>query len=127
MDDEFLHRLRREPPTDFATRLKSQLDRAAPTRPRRAKWITGFALFGAAFALVAAPSRHILQELFERATSSLLPPSQQMPVSDRPVTVDSTSPPGGRTQSPRTQQQLRSGSAAPHAPALEITRSATCD
>jgi cytochrome c556 len=119
MDDKFLHRLRREPPSDFATRLKSQLDRSAPTRPYRARWITGFAVLGAAFALVAAPSRHALLALFESATSNPPPPSQKMPVSDNPATVATTSLQGGRTDSPPAEPPSHSASAAPPAPVLE--------
>jgi cytochrome c556 len=119
MDDKFLHQLRREPPTDFATRLKSQLDRSAPTRPHSARWITGFAVFGAAFALVAAPSRHALLAFFESATISPPPPTQKTPISDNPATVEATDLPGGRPDWPRTDQPLRSGKAAAPAPALE--------
>lgn len=68
MDDQFLHRLRRDPPEGFATRLKWQLDRPSasrPSRPSRARVLLGFAIFGTAFALVTPPARRVLGELFE--------------------------------------------------------------
>jgi cytochrome c556 len=64
MDDQFLHRLRRDPPPGFATRLKWQLDRPAPARASRARLLLVFAIFGSAFALVSPTARHALGALF---------------------------------------------------------------
>lgn len=64
MDDQFLHRLRREPPAAFATRLKWQLDRPVPTRRLGSRLILGLAICGTAFALVFPPSRHLLAGWF---------------------------------------------------------------
>jgi cytochrome c556 len=64
MDDEFLHRLRRDPPAGFAARLKRQLDRPVPVRPSRTHLIFGLAIFGTAFALTASPVRHTIAEWF---------------------------------------------------------------
>ena len=66
MDDQFLHHLRRDPPAGFATRLKWQLDRPAPTRPSRLRLLLLFAIFGTAFALVAPPARRALVSLFDQ-------------------------------------------------------------
>jgi phosphate transport system substrate-binding protein len=60
MNDEFLHRIRKTPPTEFLSELKSRLDRQSPAPPPRRRWsftrglITGLMLGGAAFALTAA-------------------------------------------------------------------------
>src|SRR5690242_19718511 len=45
MNDDFLHRIRTEPPEDFLARLKSRLDKqlAPPKRTRRASWLRGLA------------------------------------------------------------------------------------
>jgi cytochrome c556 len=69
MDDQFLHRLRRDPPAGFATRLKWQLDRPPALRSPRSRILLVFAIFGTAFALVAPPSRRVLGELFEQQAS----------------------------------------------------------
>jgi cytochrome c556 len=68
MDDEFLHRLRREPPAAFATRLKWQLDRPVPARRSRSRLILGLAICGTAFALVSPPGRRALGEWFATTT-----------------------------------------------------------
>ncbi len=67
MDDQFLHRLRREPPASFAARLKWQLDRPARLPRSRARLLLLFAIFGTAiaFALVSAPARRVIGELFD--------------------------------------------------------------
>jgi cytochrome c556 len=89
MDDQFLHRLRREPPGGFATRLKWQLDRPAAARPSRVRLLLVFAIFGTAFALVSPPARRALGNLFDqtpgtaqappRARARLQPPPPSAP------------------------------------------------
>jgi cytochrome c556 len=69
MDDQFLHRLRREPPTNFAMRLKWQLDRPVPARRFRPRLLLLLALCGTAFALVSPPGRRALHEWFATTTS----------------------------------------------------------
>ena len=71
MDDQFLHRLRRDPPAGFATRLKWQLDRPVPARRFNSWLILGLVICGTAFALISAPGRHALGVWF--ATSSSRP------------------------------------------------------
>jgi cytochrome c556 len=80
MDDQFLHRLRRDPPAGFATRLKWQLDRPPALRSPRSRILLVFAIFGTAFALVAPPSRRVLGELFEQPASS---PATRVPSTHR--------------------------------------------
>src|ERR1700744_4887179 len=58
MDDQFLYRLRRDPPPGFAARLKRQLDRPAPLRPTRLQLLFALAIFGTAFALTSPTARH---------------------------------------------------------------------
>ena len=59
MNDDFLHRLRREPPPGFLAELKDKLDRqsAAPPRPRRLSFsrglIVGLLLATTAFAVTS--------------------------------------------------------------------------
>jgi cytochrome c556 len=67
MDDQFLHRLRRDPPAGFATRLKWQLDRPLAARPSRLRLLLAFAIFGTAFALVSPSARRALGNLFDQA------------------------------------------------------------
>ncbi len=64
MDDQFLQRLRRDPPAGFVARLKWQLDRPVAPSPARARLLLVCAIFGTAFALVSPPARRIFGELF---------------------------------------------------------------
>src|SRR5580692_11245614 len=82
MDDHFLHRLRREPPANFATRLKWQLDRPVPRRHVRPRLILLLALCGTAFALVAPPGRRVLGDWFTTAPN---PPQTASPESSTAV------------------------------------------
>jgi cytochrome c556 len=70
MDDQFLHRLRRDPPAGFASRLKRQLDRPTPVRPSRTQLILALAIFGTAFALTATPVRQTLATWFSKSTET---------------------------------------------------------
>jgi cytochrome c556 len=96
MDDQFLHRLRREPPAEFASRLKWQLDRPAPTRRYRSRLILGLAICAAAFALASPPGRRVWQDWFANTNSpaNTAPPEKSLPVSSpvRPAQVPG--PPG---------------------------------
>ena len=61
MNDDFLHNLRRDPPREFATRLKSRLDRqrAGRLERRRPSLFRGFSLallVGGAVSAIAAVS-----------------------------------------------------------------------
>jgi cytochrome c556 len=112
MDDQFLQRLRRDPPAGFAARLKWQLDRPAPTRPSRARLLLVLAIFGTAFALVSPPARRALGNLFDQAPGSPHAPSQR---SDLPQP-----PPGSaagvnrEAESPRSPASPRYGALIPH-------------
>ena len=75
MDDQFLHRLRREPPAAFAARLKWQLDRPLPARRWRSRLILGLAICGTAFALVSPPGRRAVSGWFASITASGPPPA----------------------------------------------------
>jgi cytochrome c556 len=75
MDDEFLQRLRRDPPAGFGARLKWQLDRPAPTRPSRGRVLLVLATFGTALALVSPPARRALGDLFAQPP----PPAAALP------------------------------------------------
>lgn len=90
MDDQFLHRLRRDPPAGFATRLKWQLDRPAPAPAPRARLLLVFAIFGTAFALVSPPARHALGELFDA--------DKTQPTATPPAAVSGAS---GQNEGPR--------------------------
>lgn len=65
MNDDFLYRLRTEPPAHFATALKARLDRA----PRRGVQVLrlglGVLLFGTAFAVVSPAVRHTVVEVVQ--------------------------------------------------------------
>ncbi|MGC1456775.1 MAG: cytochrome c [Steroidobacteraceae bacterium] len=76
MDDQFLHQLRREPPANFAIRLKSQLDRPVPVRRFRSRLILGLAIFGTAFALVSPPARRALGDWFATTSHPQLAPAE---------------------------------------------------
>jgi cytochrome c556 len=75
MNDQFLHQLRRQPPADFAIRLKWQLDRPVPMRRFKSRLILGLAIFGTAFALVSPPGRRALGDWFATTTT----PAQTAP------------------------------------------------
>lgn len=64
MNDDFLHKLRIDPPTAFAMRLKARLDRAANPRARFARWGLLALLCGTAFALVSPGVRHSILQWF---------------------------------------------------------------
>ena len=76
MDDQFLHRLRRDPPAGFATRLKWQLDRPVPARRFSSRLILGLVICGTAFALISAPGRHALSDWLATSTT---PPQSASP------------------------------------------------
>jgi cytochrome c556 len=69
MDDQFLHQLRREPPADFAVRLKWQLDRPVPPRRLNARLILALALCGTALSLGIPPGRRALIDWFATLTN----------------------------------------------------------
>jgi cytochrome c556 len=71
MNDQFLHRLRREPRAEFATRLKWQLDRPVQTRARAGRWLLGLAIFGTALALISPPARQAIQGLFTNTMNNV--------------------------------------------------------
>jgi cytochrome c556 len=122
MNDQFLHRLRREPPSEFATRLKWQLDRPVPRRPRAGRWLLGLAIFGTAFALVFPPARHALQGLFESATRDA-PVADDTTRRDAPALVNSSGTLAGRAN-PRPNvraAQFESATPLAHAPQLTTT------
>ncbi len=77
MDDQFLHRLRRDPPAGFATRLKWQLDRPVPARRFSSRLILGLVICGTAFALISAPGRRALSDWLATSTT---PPQSAPPV-----------------------------------------------
>jgi len=103
MDDQFLHRLRRDPPAGFAARLKRQLDRPAPVRPSRTHLRFGLAIFGTAFALTAPPLRHALAEWFSTPTAS----SPQAAASPRNDSSARAEPAGGIPGSPPAPPSVR--------------------
>lgn len=71
MNDEFLHRLRKEPRPEFAARLRSQLRRQSarlppPRAPSRARTLLGLLLLGGtAFAIAAVGMRGVPPSLLE--------------------------------------------------------------
>jgi cytochrome c556 len=119
MDDQFLHRLRREPPTAFAARLKWQLDRPLPARRWRSRLLLGLAICGTAFALVSPPGRRAVSSWFATSTASGPPPAQSeasLPhaLSEAP-SVDASN---GPSPSPRgTPQHFGAAPIAPPGPA----------
>jgi cytochrome c556 len=114
MDDHFLHQLRREPPTGFATRLKWQLDRPAPTRTSRARLILVFAIFGTAFALVSPQARRAFDDLYHKAVSNTHRQTDQRSLTRAPP-VASAGVSGDANRRPPTPRS-RTGLIVPHAP-----------
>jgi cytochrome c556 len=118
VDDQFLHRLRREPPIAFAVRLKWQLDRPLLKQPSRTPLLLVFAIFGTAFALVSPPVRHTLGELFGRgstnpgAASLESTPSQATPAASTDMDRDAGSSPSWPL--PRSASEL------PHRPPEQL-------
>jgi cytochrome c556 len=99
MNDQFLHRLRREPRAEFATRLKWQLDRPVQTRPRAGRWILGLAIFGTAFALVSPPARQAIHGLFTGTVNNV--PTNDTTRPESPGVVSSSVTAAGKA-SPRS-------------------------
>jgi cytochrome c556 len=119
MDDQFLHRLRRDPPAGFATRLKWQLDQPAAARPSRVRLLLVFAIFGTAFALVSPPVRRVLGDLFAHTPVQSTDLLQLPPPSVPGVYREAESAPG--TVSPR-HEALIPQAAAPPAETLPTSR-----
>jgi cytochrome c556 len=121
MNDQFLHRLRREPRAEFATRLKWQLDRPMPTRRRGGRWVLALAIFGSAFALVSPPARHAFHALFESATNTVAADDTARP--QAPGIVSSAVAPAGRAnQRPNIRPaQFEPATPLSRAPALAST------
>jgi cytochrome c556 len=65
MNDDFLYRLRTEPPPHFAAALKARLDRAPSRRMRGWQVGLGVLLFGTAFAMVSPAARQSLVEVID--------------------------------------------------------------
>jgi cytochrome c556 len=121
MDDQFLHRLRRDPPAGFAARLKRQLDQPVPIRPSRTHLIFGLAIFGTAFALTAPPARHAIAEWFStpRGTSpqAAAAPRNDSSTRAEPAGAITGSPPAPPSVRPAPQRLAASPiTAAPHSP-----------
>jgi cytochrome c556 len=116
MDDQFLHRLRRDPPAPFAARLKWQLDRAVPARRFRWRLILGIAVCGAAFALISPPGRRALGDWFATTTSfpPTAPPEISSPTPAAPVLAGPPPAP-----SPGGAGRPRYGSAVTAVPTLQ--------
>jgi cytochrome c556 len=110
MDDQFLHRLRREPPAEFAARLKWRLERPGPTRRFRAGLILGLALCGTAFALISPSGRRILGDWF--ATTTRPPQAAPSEIPSRAPAAAAVAP-AFRGPSPAAAGQPRYGSAVP--------------
>jgi cytochrome c556 len=68
MKDEFLYRLRVEPPLEFAVRLKARLDAQSRLGVKRvSRWGIPLLIFGAAFALALPDVRHGIARLMSGA------------------------------------------------------------
>jgi cytochrome c556 len=109
MDDHFLRRLRREPPADFAVRLKWQLDRPVPARRFRPRLILLLAICGTACALVSPPGRRALGDWFATTTS---PPQAVAPEISAPESPAAAAADASRGPSAAAARQPRFGSAA---------------
>ncbi len=89
MNDEFLYKLRRAPPSMFARQLKTKLDRAS--REARRTWRVGLFLFlcGSAFALISPNVRHtfVVYFRFQSSTGATPIPARKEPPPPRPPAV----------------------------------------
>jgi cytochrome c556 len=70
MNDDFLYRLRVDPPKRFAVRLKARLDRESSPRRWMGNWGLPLLLCGTAFALAMPDLRHAIARLFAAPSSS---------------------------------------------------------
>jgi cytochrome c556 len=112
MDDQFLQRLRRDPPAGFAARLKWQLDRPPTPRPWRGRLPLVLAIFGTAFALVSPPARRALGDLFDQTPVNPQAPPQR---SGRPQPPPrSTQGEYREAESPRSPPSRRDAALIPH-------------
>jgi cytochrome c556 len=121
MNDQFLHRLRREPRAEFAARLKWQLDRPAQTPPRAGRWLLGLAIFGTAFALVSPPARHAFHGLFASTPNTM--PASDATRPESPGVVGSSVTAAGQTnpRPPVRPAQFMPATPLPRVPALVNT------
>jgi cytochrome c556 len=117
MDDQFLHRLRREPPADFAIRLKWQLDRPLPTPRFKSRLILALAICGTAFALVSPPGHRVLGDWF--ATTTSRPQTAPAEISS-PAPSTAVSARASRVPSPPGARQPRYVPAVPSLPAPQL-------
>src|SRR6185437_2859898 len=89
MDDEFLYRLRIDPPERFAVRLKARLDRRSNSARRVTGWSLLFVLCGTAFALTLPQVRQSIARLLTSASESARSvPSPSSPVLNRTAAPD---------------------------------------
>ena len=65
MNDDFLYRLRTEPPAHFTTQLKERLDRGSNRKLRVLRFGLGVLLFGTAFAMVSPTVRMSVAEVID--------------------------------------------------------------
>ncbi len=68
MNDDFLYRIRTEPPAHFASALKARLDRAPRRRAKAVRFGLALLLFGTAVAIVSPTARHSVVSLFADAS-----------------------------------------------------------
>lgn len=88
MNDEFLYRLRKQPPADFAVRLKAKLDRRRPLEAPRKRGVSFFAVMalllgGSAFAWVSPAIRTTVIGFFAQLRAEETPPAP----SKKPMTA----------------------------------------
>jgi phosphate transport system substrate-binding protein len=102
MNDEFLYRLRKPPPADFATRLKKRLDRQDPASETRKRPLNVYAILallvgGTAFAFASPTVRQAAIALFAELRGSEPQPVHVEPptplVLRKPVEVVQAPPP----------------------------------
>ncbi len=86
MNDDFLYRIRTEPPAHFAASLKERLDAAPRRRAQALRFGLAVLVFGTAFAMVVPGVRHSIGSLFSansvgqvEITQSATPPSPSLP------------------------------------------------
>ena len=89
MNDDFLYKLRADPPRQFATRLKARLDAAPSRRTLTLRWGIGLLLFGTAFALVSPDVRNSVEQLFAHPREAEVPTAAVSSGSENhPATAD---------------------------------------
>jgi cytochrome c556 len=113
MNDEFLYRIRTEPPASFARALKDRLDHTSRRRAKLASFGFGLFLFGTAFAMMSPAVREIVAGWFDaKPNEREVAQVANAPVTERGVPA-AAAPPGAEPSPPLQSASATEGEFPP--------------